>query len=555
MKKSILLGVAILVALGVLGQSNQKGTKDITAVVVKVIRDVTMRGPSTGWQTAVPLSQLKSGYEVKTEKGSLAMILFADQSKLIVREKSIVTIRGEVQGREILNRNVHMDRGNIIFNVKKAETEQFRFSSPISVASIRGTQGGYTAGGNEDNLIITEGLAEFMNSLSGRSMNVASGQRGTADSTGNLNVENASDEELNDIRRGQDIKEEQEEESQPETELALRASVLFTPSPVAGKATTIRIEFQPAGTTLDKVVLQYRKKGEASFSGLTLKVDGNKATGEIPASGIQTPALEYYCIVTSGSQTVTVPKDGSSSPWSVGVMSALVSGNIVATPTFSPMPLRAFVPAQVALDIQQGDVQSATLWYRYKGESNFKNLSLTLEEKKATGTIPGGDVLAPMLEYYFVLTEQTGGEVTLPADGATTPLSVAVGGESRITAEFSKLKSRRNGFVRVNFAPLRINVQAVHLFHRKAGEQTFVDLPLTISGRQATGKIEGEHIRYPHLEYYLVITLENGRTITEPEGGDSKPHTIAVEPVERTLRIPGQTSSLQKKTIVLKWKE
>ena len=35
----------------------------------------------------------------------------------------------------------------MIFNVKKAEKEQFRFSSPISVASIRGTKGGYISGG------------------------------------------------------------------------------------------------------------------------------------------------------------------------------------------------------------------------------------------------------------------------------------------------------------------------------------------------------------------------------------------------------------------------
>ena len=68
--------ISILVLLGVLslGQKKQQDKKDISAYVVKVIRDVNMKSPTTGWQKAVPLSKLKSGYEVKTEKGSLAMI-------------------------------------------------------------------------------------------------------------------------------------------------------------------------------------------------------------------------------------------------------------------------------------------------------------------------------------------------------------------------------------------------------------------------------------------------------------------------------------------------
>ena len=133
------------------------------------------------------------------------MILFADQSKLILREKSIVTIKGEVKGKEILSRSVHMDRGNIIFDVKKAETEQFRFSSPISVASIRGTLGGYVSGGNADSLTIANGLAEFTNSISGKKGSVGTGQTGVADSSGKFNVGKANERTLNNIRQSQNL--------------------------------------------------------------------------------------------------------------------------------------------------------------------------------------------------------------------------------------------------------------------------------------------------------------------------------------------------------------
>ncbi len=139
MSKKLCVACAIaLIGVLSLGPSNSDDKKEISAYVVKVIHDVNLKSPTTGWQKAVPLSKLKSGYEVKTDKNSLTMILFADQSKLILREKSIVTIAGEVKGKEILSRSVHMDHGNMVFNVHKGETEQFRFSSPISVASIRG---------------------------------------------------------------------------------------------------------------------------------------------------------------------------------------------------------------------------------------------------------------------------------------------------------------------------------------------------------------------------------------------------------------------------------
>jgi ferric-dicitrate binding protein FerR (iron transport regulator) len=176
MTKKLMISVLGLVVVLSLGQKGQQDKKDISAYIVKVIRDVNMKSPSKGWQKAVPLSTLKSGYEVKTDKGSLAMILFADQSKLILREKSLVMIKGEVKGKEILSRSVHMDRGNMVFNVKKAETEQFRFSSPISVASIRGTQGGFISGGNVDSLTISEGFADFTNSISGKKGSVGPGQ-------------------------------------------------------------------------------------------------------------------------------------------------------------------------------------------------------------------------------------------------------------------------------------------------------------------------------------------------------------------------------------------
>jgi hypothetical protein len=134
-----LLAVGLLLAN--LGLTPPQEKRDIQAFLLKVIKDVSKKSTTKSWEKAIPMDRLKSGYQLKTEAGSLALIRFADESKLLVREKSIVEIKGQVQGRQIIDRDVHVQNGGLGFSVKKQETEQFRFSTPISVASIRGTDG------------------------------------------------------------------------------------------------------------------------------------------------------------------------------------------------------------------------------------------------------------------------------------------------------------------------------------------------------------------------------------------------------------------------------
>ncbi len=134
--------VAVGLLLANLGLTPPQEKRDIQAFLLKVVKDVSKKSSTKSWERAIPMDRLRSGYQLKTESGSLALIRFADESKLLVREKSIVEIKGKVQGRQIVDRDVHVQSGGLGFSVKKQETEQFRFSTPISVASIRGTDGG-----------------------------------------------------------------------------------------------------------------------------------------------------------------------------------------------------------------------------------------------------------------------------------------------------------------------------------------------------------------------------------------------------------------------------
>jgi hypothetical protein len=175
---------------------------DFPATVIKVVKSVDRKSPTTGWQKALLADQLHSGYELRTEQGSFAMIKFPDETKIIVRQNSIVQVKAQVQGRQVLDRSIYMAKGNVAFDVKKQATEQFRFSSPISVASIRGTKGGYSCGADSiDQLIINEGLATLTNLLSLLSQDVSTGQIGITYGNGHIDIHNSThdDQQQGDI--------------------------------------------------------------------------------------------------------------------------------------------------------------------------------------------------------------------------------------------------------------------------------------------------------------------------------------------------------------------
>ncbi len=560
-KKNIIISVLVLFGVLSLGQKSQENKKDISAYIVKVIRDVNMKSPAAGWQKAVPLSTLKSGYEVKTDKGSLAMILFADQSKLILREKSIIAIKGEVRGKEILSRSVYLDHGNMIFNVKKAETEQFQFSSPISVASIRGTEGSYIAGGNIDYFTISEGLAEFTNSISGHSTHVSSGHTAVADSSGKLDLRKASKKELDNITSG--TKEGEKGEISTGKNIVVSGTIGFDPSPSAGKATTAKLDLSQTDTVISGVKLFYRTKGVADYTQITMSLDGKIASVEIPATNVASPALEYYFSIKIGGQNINLPTGGAGSPGSIQVATSITSTiggiTITATPTFSPSPVRSFTNLQSTLDLSsvKAKLSTITLKYHRSGETTFKSLALSLSNNIATGDVPGIDVRAPELDYYFVvkIQDSTGTEVILPSDGISNPLILTIPPLMRIVPEFSALKSKNPASVRVDFSSLQANVTAVSLFSRKKDDPSFTELVLTPSGQVATGQLTADQVRYPKLEYYTSIHFDDGSTVLVPQDGATNPGGVQVLPLRRELRIPGQTGSLQKKVLVLKWNE
>lgn len=148
--KFILVAISFLALAFILENNDARNEKSKNlsdspvAMVKKVFKDVNYRKSTeqSDWQKANIGLLLNDGNEVKTGSKSLALILFTDGSGLLrVRENSILHIYGEKKEKK-LDKNTFIQKGLISFDVKKlSEDEEFKFTTPTVVASIRGTSG------------------------------------------------------------------------------------------------------------------------------------------------------------------------------------------------------------------------------------------------------------------------------------------------------------------------------------------------------------------------------------------------------------------------------
>ena len=114
------------------------------AYVKMIVKDVTYRKTSvqSDWDLAKTGTLLNDGGEVKTGSKSLAIVQFIDGSGLLrVRENSVLHIYGNKK-EKAMDKNTIIEKGLIGFEVnKQAPDEDFKFTTPTVVASIRGTDG------------------------------------------------------------------------------------------------------------------------------------------------------------------------------------------------------------------------------------------------------------------------------------------------------------------------------------------------------------------------------------------------------------------------------
>jgi hypothetical protein len=157
------------------------------ALVSKVFQNVEHKEAGDDkWAPAKRGEVLTSGERVKTGEKSIAVIKFKDNSMLRVRELTEVILNGVLDGKAF-SKSTDVQKGVIGFNIKKQrQGEEFRFSSPTSVASIRGTSGQFGAADSSDKLVVLEGLVRLMNKTSSRELDIEEGWTGISYPSGKL---------------------------------------------------------------------------------------------------------------------------------------------------------------------------------------------------------------------------------------------------------------------------------------------------------------------------------------------------------------------------------
>ncbi len=169
------------------------------ALITKTIQVVNRKSPPNDWITAVKGDPLISGDQLQTGKKSLAIVKFIDNSIIRVRELSELIIGGQSTAPGMLSKVIQLNGGTFGFDVKKQkQNEQFRFTSPTSVASIRGTKGKMNGGKGNDTLVVTEGLVNFKNTTSNNEVDVPAGFIGFSNQDGSISSRKATEQELAD---------------------------------------------------------------------------------------------------------------------------------------------------------------------------------------------------------------------------------------------------------------------------------------------------------------------------------------------------------------------
>ena len=141
-------------------------------------------GASTFSEQAKPGAPIKNGDEIKVgEEGFAAVIYLDDRSILKVRENTKFSFM-DTQN----SRTIDLTHGTVLNDIKKeGRTKDFRIQTPVSVASVKGTQfAAIVSLSGVDQFICKEGLFEVLNMVSGETVNVAAGQKAVSNATGDL---------------------------------------------------------------------------------------------------------------------------------------------------------------------------------------------------------------------------------------------------------------------------------------------------------------------------------------------------------------------------------
>ncbi len=185
------IGLIFLVAILFFGFINYAPT----IAVVQLVKNKAYHKPPKieEWKPAQKGLGLESGTLVKTDEKSFLLIKFLDGSFLRVGENTTLEVIGE-NPKGNYSRKINVENGGVDFKVTKVKGK-FEFTTPLSVATIRGTEGVLISRTDADTLMVREGEVDFFNKISNISRTVKAGEIGISTKVGEITTRQMTESE------------------------------------------------------------------------------------------------------------------------------------------------------------------------------------------------------------------------------------------------------------------------------------------------------------------------------------------------------------------------
>lgn len=204
-KLTCMLLFLVLITVSITAQQTKKGPQ---AIIKKVVQDVdSKKENSPDWKQAKPGEALYTGDEVKTGKKSLAVVQFTDKSTVMLRENSIAKIFADKNDKKLV-KNTVLDKGQLYFEVTKQKGDEFRFTTPTMVASIRGTRGLIEVEPDGNSLLmVEEGLVEVTPQEGVKKPeNISAGKIAKISRDGEIQVSDQTEEQMKKVKKARSSK-------------------------------------------------------------------------------------------------------------------------------------------------------------------------------------------------------------------------------------------------------------------------------------------------------------------------------------------------------------
>ncbi len=303
----LLLAVSMVFAVGVAVSAPLYDPNKPIAIIYKPVGTVDFMKEGKDWTKAAAATPLMTGDRVKTGDNSFVIIKFIENSILRLQEKSEVTIRGELSANKEFSKNVHLERGQLGFDVKKQENEKFEFSTPTSVASIRGTEGLLINGGDSsDVLILGMGVVVFTNTVSNQSVNVNGGQTAHSYANGTIEVKQTTPEELKKLQETSGGGGGGGTGGSSGTSSSGNFSVGFAVTSTVvteGNDFEVTVELVQTSVPVDTLksivsyfALAYKNSSVATYKEIPATISGAKVKFKIPGADVVSPSMQVYLI-------------------------------------------------------------------------------------------------------------------------------------------------------------------------------------------------------------------------------------------------------------------